>query len=145
MRTATLTALCLFCMLTLLPLPAGCGNAPSPLEQAMSETLDLWREGRFELLFNRLSHRGRTSREAFVRRMGEAARRPACCFQKLSNFRLLKEKVTEATVYATVGLEGGPGVAENSTREFRLSHEEGTWKMQLNDIYSLAGVTGRKR
>ena len=44
---------------------------------------------------------------------------------------LLNEKRTEATVYAKVGLEGTPGAADASTREFKLTHEEHMWKMQL--------------
>jgi hypothetical protein len=145
MRSAILTILCLFCMLTLVPVPALCGTSPQLLELAMSDTLDLWREGRFEQLFDRLAHRGGTSREAFVRRMGNASRRPACCFQKMRGFRVVKERESEATVSATIGLEGGTSAGENCTREFRMTLEGGNWKIQLNDIYSLAGVTGRKR
>lgn len=116
----------------------------SPQEQAMSEALDLWREGRFEQLFEQLSHRGRTSREQFVKKMGETSVRPACCFQKLENFKVLNEKRTEATVYAKVGLEGTPGTPESSTREFRMSHDGGAWRMQLGDISNLAGLGGKK-
>ncbi len=115
------------------------------LEQAMSETLDLWREGRYEQLYERLSHRGRTSKEQFVSRMRDSSIRPACCFQKLEQFRVLNEKRTEATVYAKVGLEGTPNVSEAVTREFKLSHEENSWKMQLADVVSIAGVTGKKK
>lgn len=113
-------------------------------EQSLSQTLDLWREGQYEQLYERLSHRGRTSKEQFVSRMGEASRRPACCWQKIQNFQVLNEKRTEATVYAKVGLEGTPSPVESCTREFKLSHEAGEWKMQLNDIFYLAGVTGKK-
>jgi len=42
------------------------GTAPDVLQQSMSDTLDLWREGRYEQLFERLAHRGRTSKEQFV-------------------------------------------------------------------------------
>jgi hypothetical protein len=70
--------------------------------------------------------------------------RPACCFQKLENFKVLNEKRSEATVYAKVGLEGTPNVAESSTREFKLTHEENIWKMQLADILAIAEVSGKK-
>lgn len=145
MRTAPLIALCLLCTLTLVPVTALCGTSPQLLELAMSETLDLWREGRFEPLFDRLAHHGRTSRESFVKRMGDAPRRPACCFQKMRGFRVVKERDSEATVSVTIGLEGGGSAAESCTREFRMTLEEGSWKMQVNDIYSLAGLTARKR
>ena len=114
------------------------------LEQAMSETLDLWREGNYEKLFERLAHRGKTSKEQFVKRMRDASAKPVCCFQKMENFKMLNEKRTEATVYVKIGLEGGPHAPASSTREFKLTHEEDVWKMQLNDVFSLARVTAKK-
>ena len=143
-----ITKMVTFCLLFLFPFPVFSVRAETPpaqLEQAMSETLDLWREGRYELLFGRLAHRGKTSREAFVKKMGATTTRPACCFQKMENFRVLNEKRTEATVYAKVGLEGSPHAAESCTREFKLTHEEGIWKMQLSDIATMAGMSGKKK
>lgn len=132
-------------LLTLLTVfPVCAAESALVLEQSMSETLDLWRAGRYEQLFDRLAHRGKTSREAFVSKMSDSAVRPACCWQKLENFKLLNEKKTEATVYATVGLEGTMISSDSSTREFKLTHEEGLWKMQLADVLSIAGVTGKK-
>ena len=124
--------------------PVGAESTPAVLEQSMSDTLDLWREGRYEQLFEHLAHRGKTSKEQFVKKMRDSTIRPACCFQKLENFKVLNEKRTEATVYAKVGLEGTPNVAESSTREFKLTHEENIWKMQLADVLSLSGVTAKK-
>lgn len=114
------------------------------LEQSMSATLDLWREGRYEQLFDHLSHRGKTSRESFVKKMKVSTIKPACCWQKMENFKVLNEKRTEATVYVKVGLEGAPGTADSSTREFKLTHEGGAWKMQLSDIFAISEVTGKK-
>lgn len=119
-------------------------TAVSVLEQSMSDTLDLWREGRYEQLYERLSHRGKTSREQFVARMHDSARRPACCWQKMEGFRVLNEKRTEATVHVKVGLEGTPSPVESSSRDFKLSHDSQTWKMRLNDIFDLAGISGKK-
>ncbi len=124
---------------------AGSEKVPDILEQSMSDTLDLWREGRYEQLYEHLAHRGKTSREQFVIKMRDSTTRPACCFQKLENFKVLNEKRTEATVYARVGLEGTPNTAESSTREFKLTHEENIWKMQLADVLSIAGTTGKKK
>lgn len=125
-------------------LPALAETAPSILEQTVSNTLDLWREGKYEQLYEQLSHRGKTSREQFVARMRDGAIRPACCWQKMENFRLLSEKRSQATVHVKVGLEGVPGTMASSSREFKLANENGVWKMQLNDIYSLAGVSAKK-
>lgn len=119
-------------------------EAESVLEKSMSDTLDTWREGRYEQLFEQLAHRGKTSREAFVRKMQDSTTRPACCWQKMEHFRVLNEKRTEATVYVKIGLEGTPGGAESATREFKMTHQEGVWKMQLADVLSIAGVTGSR-
>lgn len=116
----------------------------SVLEQSVSDTLDLWREGRYEQLYDQLSHRGKTSREQFVARMRNSARRPACCWQKMENFKVLNEKRTEATVHVKIGLEGTPSPVESSSRDFKLSHDSQTWKMRLNDVLDLAGVSGKK-
>lgn len=124
--------------------PAFAETVPSVYEQSMSETLDLWRDGRYDQLFERLAHRGRTSREQFAARMRGATVHPACCWQKLEGFRVMGERRTEAVVYVKVGLEGIPGTADSCTRDFKLSNEGGVWKMQLNDILALAGLSGKK-
>ncbi|HXE97451.1 MAG TPA: hypothetical protein VN642_13665 [Dongiaceae bacterium] len=126
---------------------AGYGSAAeteSILEKSMSDTLDTWRDGRYEQLFEMLAHRGKTSRETFVKKMRASTTRPACCWQKMENFKILNEKRTEATVYVKIGLEGAPDTAGSTTREFKLTHQEGVWKMQLADVFSIAGVTGKK-
>ena len=126
---------------------SGSGSAAeteSTLEKSMSETLDLWREGQYEQLFERLAHRGKTSRETFVKKMRDSSIRPVCCWQKMEHFKILNEKRTEATVYVKIGLEGTPGTVDSTTREFKLTHQEGVWKMQLADVLSISGVTGKK-
>ena len=126
---------------------AGNGSAAeteSILEKSMSDTLDTWRDGRYEQLFEQLAHRGKTSRETFVKKMRDSTTHPACCWQKMEHFKILNEKRTEATVYVKVGLEGSPDTAGSTTREFKLTHQEGVWKMQLADVFSIAGVTGKK-
>jgi hypothetical protein len=133
------------CLLLAVPAVTVAAETPSsPQEQAVSDTLDLWREGRYEQLFDQLSHRGKISRELFVKKMHETTIRPACCWQKLENFRVLSEKRNTATVYTKIGLEGTPAMNASSTREFKLNFEGGGWRMQLNDLYSLAGISGKK-
>ncbi|MBK5273539.1 MAG: hypothetical protein JJE30_00610 [Desulfuromonadales bacterium] len=124
--------------------PAVAETTPDILQQSMSDTLDLWREARYEQLYEHLAHRGTTSQEQFVARMRDSSIRPACCFQKLENFRVLNEKRNAATVYAKVGLEG-TRAEESTTREFKLTHEENSWKMQMADVLSMAGAVGKKK
>jgi hypothetical protein len=132
-------------LLFLSPVAASANTLPDHIENVMSETLDLWREGRHEELYSRLAKRGKTSREQFVRGMKDSSIKPACCWQKMENFRLLNEKKNSATVYVKIGLDGMPGQSQSVTREFKLLNEHGTWKMQLSDITSLAGGVKRKQ
>ena len=133
-------------MIVLLTCPGSVSvaHAESILEKSMSDTLDIWREGRYEQLFDQLAHRGKTSRESFVKKMQESTIRPACCWQKMEHFKILNEKRTEATVYVKIGLEGAPNTDASATREFKMTHMEGVWKMQLADVLSIAEATGKK-
>lgn len=124
--------------------PVTAAETAAVLEKSMSDTLDIWRDGRYVQLFEQLAHRGKTSRETFVKKMQETTVRPACCWQKMENFKVLNENRTEATVYVKMGLEGGVNSAESTTREFKLTHIDGVWKMQLADVLAIAGVSGKK-
>jgi hypothetical protein len=116
-----------------------------PREQAVSDALDLWRNGRFEQLYDSLSQRSGMTRERFVSFLKEAEIRPACCFDKLRDFRLINEKRTTAKVFARLGMEAGVGEEASQSREFTLDHEEGRWKMRIGDIRSLAGKSGHAK
>ncbi len=133
------------CCLLLCAAPVLADQRNDPREQALSDALDLWHEGRFEQLYDTLSHRSGMTRERFTQAMGEVTERPACCFTKLRNFRLISAGRTTAKVYAQIGMEGGPGADDSKSREFTLDHEEGRWKMRLTDIKALAGTGGAKR
>ncbi len=116
-----------------------------PREQAVSDALDLWRDGRFEHLYDSLSQRSGMTRERFVRFLKEAENRPACCFTKLRDFRLINEKQTTAKIFARLGMEAGVGEEASQSREFTLDHEEGRWKMRVGDIKKLAGKSGKPK
>ncbi|NVN92890.1 MAG: hypothetical protein HXX11_20160 [Desulfuromonadales bacterium] len=126
------------------------------LANAMSATLDLWRENWIEQLYDRLAHRGAISKEQFAERMRGTSIRPACCWQKMDNFKVLSERDAEATVSAKIGLEETVffnnrttprelTALEYSTREFKLIREGVVWKMQLEDIYSLSSAGAVKK
>jgi hypothetical protein len=113
MRTVKFVITLLLSVAIFAPVSALAGNAPTQYENAVSETLDHWRDGRYEQLYGQLAKRGKTSREQFVRKMRDSSIKPACCWQKIEHFKLLSEKKSTATVYLKIGLEGMPG---------RLSH-----------------------
>lgn len=125
--------------------PAQADPRNDPREQVLSDTLDLWRDGRYDQLYETLSHRSSLTRERFVRAMQDTDLRPACCFTKLRDFRLITENRTTAKVYARISMEGGPGTDRSKSREFTLDHEEGRWKMRLNDLKALAGIKSRQK
>jgi hypothetical protein len=152
---------CIICCLLALCVPvapASAGTDPGILENAISETLDLWRLNWFEQLYERLAQRGTISKDQFVEQMRGLPVRPACCWQKMDKFKLLNENGAEVKVSAKVGLEiavfvpreTGPIDAETIyfgtgtvttleyiTREFKLINEAGVWKMLLNDVINL--------
>ncbi len=126
------------------PASARADNTPSLYENTISETLDLWRDGRYEQLFGQLAKRGKISREHFIGKMRDSNIKPACCWQKMEHFKLLNENKNSATVYVKIGLEGMPEQPDSVTREFRLVNEHGAWKMQLNDVMDLAGISRKQ-
>lgn len=107
--------------------------------------LDLWRDGRYGELFDRTYAAGTGSREAFILRMAGSSRKPACCWQKLQELKISGINGNRANLSARVGLEGMSGETEYCTRSFRLKKDEGTWKIPLADILSLAGKSARRR
>lgn len=132
--------------LVLCVVPVWADQRSDPREQALSDALDLWREGRFEQLYDSLSHRSGMTRERFEQTMRDAARRPACCFTKLRDFRLIEERKTTAKVFARVGMEGNYGSSDaTQSREFTLDHEENSWKLRLSEIKALSGQARGKR
>ncbi len=128
-------------LLLVVPVSGHTQEGETPLEKSMSRTLDAWREGRYELLFDMLSKRGKVSREQFIVKMRDTSVRPACCWEKMEKFTVLSEKTSEATVYVKIGLEGTPLDTKSITREFKLTNQGGDWKMHLSDIFSIAGIS----
>ena len=154
MRLREMIFTCTICCLFMLCAPAAsvsAGTDASMLANAISSPLDLWRENWIGQLYDSLGNRGNTTKEQFVEKMQGSSIRPACCWQKLDNFKVISESGTEATVSAKIGMEITDFIfGENSnniirtctaveyiTREFKLNNEGGLWKMQLNDVFSL--------
>jgi len=112
--------------------------------RGLEEILELWRDGNYRLLYERTNVGGRESREGFARKLANAPRRPACCWEKLQEVAVLAGRGGSVTVRGRFGLEGGPGGTEYVTRSVRLERENGVWKASQTDLLSLAGAK-RKR
>lgn len=142
-HTILLITILLFSLLFSIPVSAD--HRSDPREQAISDILDLWREGSFDRLYDALSHRTSMTREKFVELIRDSGVRPSCCHRKLNDFRVVSETKSKARVYARIGLEGPASSSDTSSREFVLLFEGGGWKMSLADIKSLAGITKKKK
>ena len=116
------------------------GEIRSEAARDFETILDLWREGRYDDLYERTTSAGRVSRESFGRRLAAASRRPACCWEKVQEMRITVRDDSTVTVRARVGLEGGTAGTEFATRSFRLVKEEGVWRLPASEILSLAGA-----
>jgi hypothetical protein len=118
-------------------------NLQPEVQKGFEQVLDLWRDGKYEELYER-SFGGKESREHFRERLSSAPRRPACCWEKLQELKLISGGEGKVTVRARVGLEGG-GNGESVTRSFRFVKEDGVWKIARQDILSLSGSSKKKK
>jgi hypothetical protein len=141
------TALCLLvCCFADAAAPANTAPAAVDIEvrKDFETILNLWRDGRFEDLYDRTYAAGRRSRESFLRKMSAADRRPACCWEKMQDVRVTVSGADSATLHARIGLEGSGTDTDSCTRSFRMRREDGAWKASLSDILSLAGTSRKK-
>jgi hypothetical protein len=113
------------------------------VRRQFEEILDLWREANYSALYRRTTG-GRDSKEAFAKRLAEAPRKPACCWEKLQEPEISIVSDTMATIYGKVGLEG-TGNTTHQTRSFTLIRNGDTWQISRSDILSLSGATKKKR
>ena len=79
----------------------------SSSERGFGEILDLWREGKYDELYDRTLAGGKQTKEGFIGRLSSAPLRPACCWEKLQEVRVTMKTDDAAVIRAKVGLEGG--------------------------------------
>jgi hypothetical protein len=113
------------------------------VRRQFEEILELWRDGNYTALYRRTTG-GRESKEAFAKRLAEAPRKPACCWEKLQDPEVAIVSDTMATIYGKVGLEGTDSTA-HQTRTFTLTRNGDTWQASRSDILSLSGAAKKKR
>jgi hypothetical protein len=105
--------------------------------------LDLWRDGKLEEVYERTTLGGKQTKEQFVARLAAAQMRPACCWEKLQEVKVVVKGDSAVTIRAKLGFEG-IGATEFKTRSFKLVKEEGVWCIAQSDLLSLAGATKKK-
>ena len=106
-------------------------------------SLDLWREGRFDELYQRVVPRGRQGKEGFGKKLAAAPRRPACCWEKIQEVAVTVLDPATVTLHARLGFEGSGGT-EFVTRSFKVVRMGEWWRLDQSDVFSLAGA-GKKR
>lgn len=123
-------------------------EAASSAQAAFEEILDLWRDGRYDDLYDRTQLSGKVAREDFARRLEDASTKPACCWQKLQDVTVHVENNDFAVVRAKIGLEGD-GDISYKTRSYKLVRERNVWRISQADLFYLAGAkkkrSGKKR
>lgn len=113
------------------------------VERDLGAALDLWRDGRYEDLYERVVPSGKQSKETFVRKMAAAPRRPTCCWDKMQDVQITVKNGSTVTVRAKLGFEDAVGT-ETVTRSFKMVRKGDTWRLSQTDIVSLAG-NGKKK
>jgi hypothetical protein len=119
-------------------------EASSAAKAAFEEILDLWRADRYDDLYDRTQHGGKTAKEDFARKLGNATFKPACCWQKMQDVSVHVENDDIAVVRAKVGLEGD-GDIQYKTRSYRMVKEGDVWRISQSDLFSLAGAKAKKK
>ena len=138
-------------MVTLFTLSSVQGKTPyqgeaelkSEAERGFAEILDLWRDGRYDELYERTLAGGKQTKEGFIGRMSSASLRPVCCWEKLQEVRVTLKNDESVVLRAKVGLEGSVGNSFK-TRDYKLVKEDGIWRIAQADLLSLSGAARKK-
>lgn len=106
--------------------------------------LDLWRDGRYDLLYERTTWTGSASREQFGRRLALAPRHPSCCWEKMQEARVTMKGERSAIVRARLGFEGGVSGTEYVTKGIKLKKENDVWVISQADLFSLGNLSKKR-
>lgn len=114
-------------------------DAAGSARAAFEEILDLWREGRYDELYERTQRSGKTAQEDFAARLDNGTYKPACCWQKLQDVTVHVENNDFAVIRAKIGLEGGSDISYK-TRSWKLVREGAVWRISQSDLFALSGA-----
>lgn len=142
MKRLTMLVIAMTCLLTALPLwgeqkVSDAETLRSEAVRGFEEILDLWREGKFDELYYHTLISGKDTKESFVSRMASARLKPSCCWEKMQDLGVSVKTETSVVVRAKLGLDA-PGEMEYKTKSFKLSKEDGVWRIARSEILSLA-------
>lgn len=150
MKHQTMLVVLLLCLLAALPLwgrQAAVDDEAirSDAVRGFETILDLWRDGRYDELYQRTLISGKDTKESFSRRMAAAPLKPSCCWEKMQEVDVRVKTPTSVVVSARLGLDA-PGALEYKTKAFKLLLEDGKWRIARSDLLALAEARkGKKR
>jgi hypothetical protein len=101
-------------------------------------SLDLWRDGRFQELYERTIPAKGHGRESFARTLSGSFRKPACCWEKIREVQVTLKDDRQASVRAKFGIEETGTGTDYVTRSVKMVKEDGIWKVAMGDILKLA-------
>lgn len=127
-----------------LPAASADSGVEAEVKRDMESALGLWRDGRYDDLYEQVVPGGKQSKETFIRKLQVSTRRPTCCWDKVQEVRVTVKSGTTATVRARLGFEEGVGT-EYLTRTFKVVKQGDTWRLAQADVVSLAGSVKKKR
>jgi hypothetical protein len=119
-------------------------EAASSAKASFEQILDLWREGRYNDLYERTQRSGKSAKEDFAKKLENGTFKPACCWQKMQDVSVHIENDDFAVVKAKIGLEGG-GDITFKTRSYKLVREGDVWRISQSDLFALAGAKKSKK
>lgn len=120
------------------------GNIEDEAKLGLDETLDVWRDGKYDLLFERTHSRGKHTKESFIKTLSNTSRKPACCWEKMQDVKVTVKSNQSVTLTAKIGIEEMGRSTAFTTRSLKLVKEDGAWRMSISDILSLAGGSKKK-
>jgi len=148
MKRLTMLVVALTCLLAAIPLWGGreFAEAEAIRSEAVADfekILDLWRDGRYDELYNRTLISGKDTKESFTNRMSAAKLKPSCCWEKMQEVGVSVRSESSVVVRAKLGLDS-PGGMEYKTKSFKLSKEDGVWRIARSELLSLADARKKK-
>jgi hypothetical protein len=155
MRQLVLVVLVLLLVTFVLRLPAEARRRSVPQQPATVTTseqevlrdferiLDLWRDGRYDELFERTAT-SRESREQFAKRLASAPRKPACCWEKMQDARVSLKTDSSAVVKARLGFDESLPGTRFVTKGVKMKKEDGVWMISQADLFTLANLSKKR-
>ena len=118
-------------------------NAEQEVLRDFEQILDLWRDGRYDDLFERTAA-GKNSKEQLTDKLTSASRRPACCWEKMQDAQVTVKSARAAVVRAKLGFEDAVPGTVFVTKAITMRKEGGLWMISQSDLLLLANFSRNK-